>query len=483
MNQPPLWIAMHSIAMHTAACLVVVASLFIGVIAAAEGDPAPASSFSFTPWTIANPRPNLGRIKSAGIEKPVLKFGMIKLTDCVPLVAARELGFFAEEGLSVAIEVQANWKNVQDRVISGELDGSHMLYNHPLGVGIGYLGKAELIAPFNISINGKGITASLAVWTAMQAHDPTLTKAPHPLPVKADALKPVAAARAAAGNPLRLGMTFPSGSHNMTLRYWLAAGGINPGFYTGLDDPVGQKGADVLLSVVPPPQMKDNLEKGTIDLFCVGEPWNQQVVRSGTGVAVNGDQYVFDGCPDKIFGCRADFATRYPNTLRAVIKALIRANQWLDDATANRLRACEMLAHSSYIGANVEVLAESMTGTYCYASKDDRRVARDFNIFHRRFASFPFKSHAVWGLTQARRWGQIPESKPDAWYLEMADKIFRCDLYRDAFAALVAEGKAKAEDLPADDWQAHPAEAFIDRIAFDPKQPNAYLARFAIGLK
>jgi nitrate/nitrite transport system substrate-binding protein len=464
--------------------LLIVAATLAGSLSAAafaaEALPAPAGPFS--EYQLAAPKPNIAKIKANKIEKPVLKFGMIKLTDCIPLVAARELGYFADEGLSVSIEVQANWKVVQERVVSMELDGSHMLYNHPLGARIGYLGQANVIAPFNISINGKGISVSTALWKQMQEKDPALKEAGYPLPVKADSLKAIAKERTAAGNPVRFGMTYPSGSHNITLRYWLAAGGVNPGFYEGYNDPVGKKDADVLLSVVPPPQMVANLTANTIDGFCVGEPWNQRAVTDGIGVAVNGDQYVFDGCPDKIFGVAEEWADKHPNTLVAVVKALIRANRWLDESPENRKKAAEMLANKAYIGTNVEVLAESMLGTYQY-QKGDRREAKSFNIFYKRFASFPFKSHAVWGLTQARRWGQIPTSKSDAWYQEIAGQTFRPDIYRKAFAALLAENLVKADDLPAEDSQSYPAEAFIDKIAFDPAKPNDYLKKFAIGLK
>lgn len=465
---------------HLIAGLAVFCGVISPVVAASEQAPAPAGPF--TEYQLASPKPNIAKIKANKIEKPVLKFGMIKLTDCIALVAARELGYFAEEGLSVSIEVQANWKVVQERVVNMELDGSHMLYNHPIGARIGYLGSSNIIAPYNICINGKGITVSTALFKQMQEKDPVLATAGYPLPVKADSLKAIAKERAAAGNPLRFGMTFASGSHNMTLRYWLASGGVNPGFYEGSNDPVGKKDADVLLSAVPPPQMVANLTANTIDGFCVGEPWNQRAVVDGVGVAVNGDQYVFDGCPDKVFGVAEEWAEKNPNTLHAVVKALIRAGQWLDEKPENRKLACEMLANKAYIGTNVEVLAESMLGTYQY-TKGDRREAKSFNIFYKRFASFPFKSHAVWGLTQARRWGQIPTNKSDAWYFGIADQTYRTDIYRKAFAELLAEGKVKAEDLPADDYQASPAEAFIDKIAFDPKKPNDYIKAFPIGLK
>jgi nitrate/nitrite transport system substrate-binding protein len=286
---------------------------------------------------------------------------------------------------------------------------------------------------------------------------------------------------------MRMFMTFPAGSHNMNLRYWLGAGGVNPGFYEGYSDPIGKKGAEVILSVNPPPQMASAMAAGNCDGFCVGEPWNMQVtLKDKTGRLCVPSQYIFDGSPDKVFGVSKQWADANPNTLLAVTKALIRAGQWLDESKANRKLAVEMLANKDYIAAAPDVLAESMLGSLVYnldGGTPDRRSEPQFNVFYKRFASFPLHSHGVWALTQFRRWGMIPENKSDAWYQSTAEKIFRSDIYRSAFAALLKEGKVKAEDLPEKDSQSYPASAFIDNIAFDPSTPNAYLKSFAVGLK
>jgi len=459
-------------------------------------DPTPIDpqTLTWTPYEVKTIKPDFKKAKANKLEKTSLKFGMIKLTDCIPIIAAKELGFFAEEGLNVAIEVQPNWKAVNDRVINMELDGSHMLYNHPLGAAIGYGVNAELVCPYNMSINGMGLSVSNALFAEMAVKEPRLKEWGYAMPIGAEPIKQIAAERKAGGKePLRMYMTFPSGSHNITLRYWLAAGGVNPGYYEGYSDAIGKKDADVLLSVNPPPLMAQAMAQGNCDAFCVGEPWNMQVtLKDFTGRPVCPSQYIFRGSPDKIFACSKEWADANPNTLVAVVKGLIRAGQWLDESKGHRKLAVEMLAHKDYIGANHAVLAESMLGSYSYAverdatgavTKVDRRPEPTFNTFYHDFGSFPYKSHAVWGLTQARRWGQIPENKSDSWYLEIADKTFRPDIYRKAFAALVAEGKVKAESLPAEDYRSYPAEAFIDKKPFDPKKPNDYLKSFPIGLK
>ena len=210
-------------------------------------------------------------------EKEELKFGFIKLTDCAALVMAKELGYFEEEGLFVTLEAQANWKILLDRVISGELDGAHMLAGQPIGATIGVGTKADLITPFSMDLNGNAITVSNSIWEKMKRLDPALAGPKPKHPITAQSLKPIVEEAKRKGEPLRMGMVFPVSTHNYQLRYWLAAAGISPGFYTPADA-TGTTDADVLLSVTPPPQMPATLDQGTIQGYAVGEPWNQQAV-------------------------------------------------------------------------------------------------------------------------------------------------------------------------------------------------------------
>lgn len=420
---------------------------------------------------------------AADIEKEELKFGFIKLTDMAPIAIAKEMNFFEDEGLYVTVEPQANWKVLLDRVITGELDGAHMLAGQPLGATIGFGTKAHVITPFSMDLNGNGITVATSVWEEMKKYIPIGSDGKPVHPIKAEALRKVVDRYRAEGKPFNLGMVFPLSTHNYELRYWLASGGIHPGFYSPTDSS-GQIMGDVLISVTPPPQMPSTMQAGTILGYCVGEPWNQQAVFKGIGVPVITDYEIWKNNPEKVFGVTAEFADKHPNTLIAITKALIRAGMWLDaDNNANRPQAVKILAKSEYVGADPEVIANSMTGTFEY-EKGDRRPVPDFNVFFRYFATYPYLSDAVWYLTQMRRWGQITEYKPDSWYAETARQVYRSDIYLKAAKLLVAEGKAKQEDFPWDsDGYRAATNEFIDGVTYDGRKPNDYLESLAIGLK
>lgn len=421
--------------------------------------------------------------KPLAVEKEELRLGFIKLTDMAPLAIAYEKGFFEDEGLFVTLEPQANWKVLLDRVITGELDGAHMLAGQPLGATIGFGTQAHVITAFSMDLNGNGITVSNEVWELMKRGVPKMADGRPQHPIDARHLKPAIEKFKAQGRPFNMGMVFPVSTHNYELRYWLAAGGIHPGFYAPTDIS-GQIQADVLLSVTPPPQMPATLEAGTISGYCVGEPWNQQAVLKGIGVPVITDYEIWKNNPEKVFGVTAAWAEKHPNTHLAVVKALIRAGQWLDENNnANRKEAVKILAKPAYVGADDVVIANSMTGTFEY-EKGDKRPVPDFNVFFRYFATYPYYSDAVWYLTQMRRWGQIADAKPDAWFDEAARKVYRPDIYLKAARLLVDEGKAKEADFPwATDGYREPTNAFIDGVTYDGRKPNDYLTRQSIGLK
>lgn len=417
------------------------------------------------------------------VEKDELKFGFIKLTDMAPLAVAYEKGYFEDEGLFVTLEPQANWKVLLDGVIDGQLDGAHMLAGQPLAATIGFGTKAHIITPFSMDLNGNGITVSNEVWAEMKKNIPHDADGKPVHPISAAALKPVVDKMRDEGEAFKMGMVFPVSTHNYELRYWLAAGGLKPGYYSP-ENVTGQIDADVLLSVTPPPQMPATMEAGTIHGYCVGEPWNQQAVFKGIGVPVITDYQIWKNNPEKVFGVTKEFSEKYPNTTIALTKALIRAAIWLDENdNANRPEAVEILSRSEYVGADYDVIANSMTGTFEF-EKGDKRDIPDFNVFFRYFATYPYQSDAVWYLSQMRRWGQIAEPKSDAWYAEVAASVYRPDFYLAAARHLVDEDLAAEADFPWDtDGYRAPTAEFIDGVEFDGRKPNDYLNAFPIGLK
>jgi len=419
-------------------------------------------------------------------EKPDLKLGFIKLTDMAPLAVAWEKGFFLDEGLFVELIAQANWKVLLDGVVTGTLDGAHMLAGQPLGATIGYGTQADIITAFSMDLNGNGITVSNDVWEQMSPQIPSNTQGNPVHPISASTLKPVIESYRNRGERFRMGMVFPVSTHNYELRYWLAAGGLNPGLYAPQrGDTSGTIDADVHLSVTPPPQMPATMEAGTIQGYCVGEPWNQQAVFKGIGVPVITDYEIWPNNPEKVFGVTEAWAEKNPNTHLRLLRALIRAAHWLDENNnANRPEAVEILARSSYVGADEEVIANSMTGTFEYEKGDVRKVP-DFNVFFRYYATYPYPSDAIWYLSQMRRWGQISEPKSDDWYMETAAKVYRADIYKQAAKSLIEDGSLSAGDFPDLDAEnfARPHQGeLIDGVAFTPREPNAYIDSFEIGL-
>jgi nitrate/nitrite transport system substrate-binding protein len=421
-------------------------------------------------------------VQAQELEIDELTFGFIKLTDMAPLAIAYERGYFEDEGLFVTLEAQANWRVLLDGVISGALDGAHMLAGQPLAATIGYGTEAHIVTPFSMDLNGNAITVSNEVWDMMRPHVPSMDDGRPQHPISAEALVPVVNEFRNQGRRFDMGMVFPVSTHNYELRYWLAAGGLHPGYYSP-QDITGQIGADVFLSVTPPPQMPATLEAGTIHGYCVGEPWNQAAVQRGIGVPVITDYEIWPNNPEKVFGLRADFVQENPNTTRAIVRALIRAAIWLDENdNANREEAVQILSQSNYVGADPQVIRASMTGTFEYEPGDVREVP-DFNVFFRYNATYPFYSDAVWYLTQMRRWGQIDQPQTDQWYHDVAASVYRPDIYLEAARSLVDEGLASEADFPWDTDGFRPVvDTLIDGIPYDGRTPNAYIDSFPIGL-
>jgi nitrate/nitrite transport system substrate-binding protein len=409
----------------------------------------------------------------AALEKTRLKLGFIPLTDCAPLVIAKEKGWFSRYGLDVELSKETSWANVRDKVAIGILDGAHMLAPMPIAstLGIGPVEKPTVTA-LSLDLNGNAITVSQGLFDQMHALDPVgMTRRPF----GAGPLRRVIEARADRGEaPVTFAVVFPVSTHAYQLRYWMGAAGIDPD-------------RDVRLLVVPPPQMVGQLEAGHIDGFCAGEPWSQAAVAEGLGRVLITSYELWNNGPEKVFGVNQEWAEQYPNTHGAVLMALLEAARWLD-AHEHRPEAVDILARPAYVNASKELIEMSMTGTFRYGPDEDPVALPDFNCFFRFAASFPWRSHAEWFITQMLRWGQIEEPID---IVAAAARVYRPDLYREAAEALglaVPSIDLKPEGGHARGWTlmdatlplAMGADRFFDGMTFDPADPLAYIAGFPV---
>jgi nitrate/nitrite transport system substrate-binding protein len=410
---------------------------------------------------------------SEGLEKTALKFGIIPLTDCAPIVIAKEKGFFKKHGLDVEISKEASWANIRDKVSLGELDGAHMLAGMPIAatLGVGATQK-ETITAFSMDLNGNGITVSNELYERMVEADPEAMKT---RPTTARALKKVIDADKAAGKePMTFAMVFPVSTHNYEIRYWMASAGIDPD-------------RDVRLIVIPPPQMVANLQSKNIVGYCVGEPWNQRAVEMGIGRSIITNYEIWNNNPEKVFGVTREWADKHPNTHKAAVRALIEAAQWIDQPD-NRKEVVKIISAKSYVNAPESVVENSMTGTWLYTKAEGPQQMPDFNVFFRYAATFPWQSHAVWFLTQMVRWGQIEQPFN---FRKVAAQVYRSDIYREAAKDLgiaVPTIDFKTEGSNAAGWVLDKATApiamgpdrFFDGKIFDPAKPLDYLKSFEI---
>jgi NitT/TauT family transport system ATP-binding protein/nitrate/nitrite transport system substrate-binding protein len=370
-----------------------------------------------------------------------LTLGFIPLTDCAPLVVAKAQGFFAEEGLEVALSREASWATIRDKVAFGALDGAHMLA--PMALAPMGLEGGSMLAPLALNQNGSAITVSTRLAAMMSEADPGALAAPL---VTAQALAAVVAPRRGQGAPpLTFAVVFPHSMHNYFLRYWLAQAGIDPD-------------RDVRLVVTPPPRMVEHLRSGEIDGFCVGAPWNAAAVDEGLGESLIKASQFWPGGPDKVFGVTAAWAAGHGDELRAALRALIRAAAWADEP-GNHAELVALLSRPDHVGVEPEIVA---------------RALKSEIVFHRDAAGLPRREHALWFLSQMVRWGQVG---PDLDLATVADRVYRPDLFREAALSLgpvVEPAQVFADAAPA-------PSALFDGALFDPADARGYAASFAVG--
>lgn len=369
-----------------------------------------------------------------------IKFGIIALTDCSPLVIAHEKGFFRKHGVNATIQKLASWAAIRDALTNGDIQGTHMLYGMPIASTMGLLGspRVPMVIPWQLNRNGQSITLKAALRGQVR-DDPK-------------ALKPFVEQAKNANAPLTFAMTFPPGTHAMWTRYYLGAGGINPD-------------QDVRLITIPPAQMIANMRVGQMDGFCVGEPWNARAIADGIGFTSLNTQDIWRDHPEKVCAFKKDYADENPRAVKATLKALHEASVWLD-VMSNRPEQAEIVSRATYINCPPELILGRMQGHYDFG---DGRTREDPNymIFSARNCNYPQKKYVVWWLTQFRRWGMI-ESAPD--YQGIADQVIRADLYEEAMRELGVTHGGPSMD----------PETLFDGKTFDPRRPEEYARGFEV---
>jgi nitrate/nitrite transport system ATP-binding protein len=378
-------------------------------------------------------------IASHGLEKVNLELGFIPLTDCLPLVVAQEMGFFAKHGLTqVTLRRESNWKTLETHVRQEVLDAAQMVAGMPIAMTLGCNGQTPLpmVSALTLSCNGNAIALHRRFHEAGVS---TLADFKEWI-VAHPGTKPV------------LAMVHPASMHNLILRAWLASAGIDPE-------------RDVELLVIPPPQMVASLKAGTIDGYCVGEPWNSRAVLEGLGTVIATDVEIWNGHCEKVLGVREAWAAAYPRTHRALVQALLEACRYCEDP-AHRHELAELLSQSQYVGTDVATIRPGFVDAYDRGTGSPAPVP-EFNRFFGPGVNEPHASDAVWILSQLGRWGL--SSFPSNWQ-DVADRVQD----RALFLSAAADLGLPVSDLP---------EAPIERLAgdrFDPFDPLAYLNRLAL---
>ena len=370
-----------------------------------------------------------------------ITFGMIALTDCSPIVIAHEKGFFRKYGINSTVNKLANWAAIRDSLATGDIQATHMLFGMPIASTMGLLGspRVPMIIPWVLNRNGQSITLKSALRGQVRDNPA--------------ALRPIVMAAKDAGTPMTFAMTFPPGTHAMWMRYYLAAGGIHP------DN-------DVRLITIPPPQMVANMRVGQMDGYCVGEPWNARAVADGIGFTSVNTQDIWRDHPEKVCAFKKDYADANPRAVKAVLKALHEASVWLDDMS-NRPEQAQIVSRATYINCPAELILGRLQGRCDFGDERGTRDDPNYMIFSQRNCNYPQKKHAIWWLTQFRRWGMV-EGVPD--YEGIASQVCRGDLYEDSMRELgVSHGGPSMAP-----------ETFFDRVTFDPARPEEYAASFAV---
>jgi len=392
--------------------------------------------------------------EGTGPEVTGAKLGFIALSDAGPLFVAKDKGLFAKYGMpDTDVQKQASWGATRDNLVLGSegngIDGAHILTPMPYLISAGKVTQNNQPTPMYILARLNLDSQCISV-----ANEYADLK----LGVDASPFKAALEKKKAQGKAVKAAMTFPGGTHDLWIRYWLAAGGIDPD-------------KDIETIVVPPPQMVANMKVGTMDAFCVGEPWNLQLIHQGIGYTAVNTGEIWNKHPEKSFGMRAAFVDKYPKAAKALLMAVLEAQQWADKAE-NKAELAAIMGKRQWMNCPVEDVLDRTSGKFDYGIPG-KVIENSPHImkYWRDFASYPFQSHDLWFLTEDIRWGKY---EPTFDTKALIAKVNREDLWREAAKDI---GVA-ASEIPTSTSRGK--ETFFDGKVFDPENPAAYLKSLAI---
>jgi nitrate/nitrite transport system substrate-binding protein len=391
--------------------------------------------------------------EAAGPEVTKALLGYIALIDASPLAIAKEKGFFAKYGMpDVEVQKQASWGATRDNIVLGSekngIDGAHILSPMPYLISAGKVTQNNVPTPMYILARLNLHAQAISV--ANEYKDLKVTTDASPLKAAFDKKK-------AAGKEVKVAMTFPGGTHDLWIRYWLAAGGIDPD-------------KDISTIVVPPPQMVANMKVGNMDAFCVGEPWNEQLVNQDIGFTACTTGEIWFKHPEKALGLRAEWVDKYPNAAKALLMSVMEAQQWCEKME-NKQELAEIVGKRQWFNVPVPDIIGRLKGDVNYGNGRTEKGSKQFMKFWSEHASYPFKSHDLWFLTEDIRWGKF---EPTTDTKALVNKVNREDLWREAAKAL----SVAAADIPP--TSSRGKETFFDGKIFDPENPGAYLKSLSI---
>lgn len=366
-----------------------------------------------------------------------LKVGFSPLTDSAPLIVAKEMGFFVQQGLDVTLCKEVSWANIRDKLVYGEFDAAHMLAPMLMATTLGLGGfKKPLLTAYSFGLNGNAVSVSNVLYQAMVAYEPKLIEAPEKT---AKVLKQVIEARKKQSNgKLRFAVVFPFSMHYYLLNHWLQTAEID------LNE-------DVEILVVPPSRVVQAMEEGVIDGYCVGEPWNTHAVKRQVGVTVITGYEIWNNAPEKVLAVTEEWARDNSDVHQRMIWALYQASQWIDQVE-NRSELTSFLAMEKYVNAPISSIENALNGQVCNPVCKTCRTIPNFSLPFQFQANFPWQSHASWILKQMQSLGQVStEIDIDA----VVSATYKTDLYRkvlEAHGVSVPSRNIKPEGVHAAPW-------------------------------